>query len=278
MKLVLFSKALKDKDIPGLIEIAHALGLEGYDLAVREGYVVNPDNVREMLPVLRKEFAREGLCVPMVTAPWDLVSPACPLAETLLSALNDNDIRLLKPGYVLCDPRKGESYWRKVGELRGNLEGWARLAEKYGVKVCYHTHSDFYLGLNCAALMHLLQGLDPAFLGAYIDPGHMTIHGEPYALGIDMVREYLSIVGLKDVLLQRSDHGEEGGRVEKFVPAGEGMVRWSEVFAELTRIGFTGPLSVHAEYETNTPEEFQAKLQREVEYFRRKRETAGKNP
>jgi sugar phosphate isomerase/epimerase len=274
VKLVFFSKALNDKDIPGLIETAHELGVDGYDLAVRDGYTVSPDNASEMFPVLMKGFAREGLCVPMVTGPTDLVNHTHPAAEPLMSAMGDNDVRLLKLGYVLCDPKKGESYWQKVGELRKELEGWAKLAETYGVKVCYHTHSGPYLGLNCSALMHLLQGFDPKHIGAFIDPGHMTIDGEPYALGIDMVREYLSIVALKDVLFIRDDHGDEGGHGRKFVPAGEGAVRWSEVFAELVRVGFTGPISIHAEYKVDTQEEFWSRLKPEVEYFKKKREAA----
>jgi len=45
----------------------------------------------------------------------------------------------------------------------------------------------------------------------------------------------------------------------------------------LVRIGFTDPISVHAEYETETEEEFRAQLKPEVEYFKKKRAAALKD-
>lgn len=125
------------------------------------------------------------------------------------------------------------------------------------------------LGLNCAALMHLIDGFDPRHIGAYIDPAHMLLNGEPFAFGVGMVRDYLAIVALKDVLVSREPSGDEGKRRAQWVPAGEGCVAWSEVFAELARVGFDGPLSIHAEYQAETPEEHLARLKPEVEYFRK---------
>jgi len=275
MQLLCFSKCLKDKDVAGLIDLAKDLGLDGYDLCVRDGYVASPDNARQVLPALVKQMAAEGLSIPMVTGPTDLIRPEHPAAEPLMAAMTESGIRLLKIGYARCRPQAGDDYWQKVNEFRRALEGWAKLAEKHGVKVCYHTHSgpDF-LGGNCAALMHLLQGFDPRHLGAYIDPGHLTVDGEPFALGLAMVREYLSIVALKDVLPTPQRSGDEGVDARRWVTAGSGIVAWSEVFAELVRIGYDGPLSVHAEYEHEGPEDLRAKLKPEVEYFRKKRDAA----
>ena len=52
------------------------------------------------------------------------------------------------------------------------------------------------------------------------------------------------------------------------------MVEWSKLFAELVRVGYAGPLSVHAEYETASREEFWASLKDEVAYFRGKLKAA----
>ena len=50
MKLILFSKMLKDRSIDALADLAASLGIDGYDLAVRPGHPVNPDNVAAALP------------------------------------------------------------------------------------------------------------------------------------------------------------------------------------------------------------------------------------
>ena len=42
MQVILFSKMFKSHSIEALIETGHDLGIEGYDLAVRPGYAVEP--------------------------------------------------------------------------------------------------------------------------------------------------------------------------------------------------------------------------------------------
>ena len=273
MKLILFSKFLKDHDVEALIRRGHDLGTEGYDLCVRPGYVVNPDNAGEMLPSVVRKLAAAGLAVPMVTGNFDLLTPDHLTAEPILAAMDKADVRLLKLGYFRFDPQ-AQDYWAEVEKARRAFDGWQKLARKYRVKICYHTHSGFYLGNTCAALMLLLQGSDPQLIGAYVDPGHLALEGEPFSIGVSMVRQYLSIVALKDSLRKRADHGDEGAMTRSFVVAGGGMVPWSEVFAELVRVGYDGPLSVHCEFEITDREAFLTAVRREVAYFRRKRDTA----
>ena len=57
MKLVMFSKMLKEKSVEELAELAQELGIDGYDLAVRTGYPVNPDNAATALPEAARRLA-----------------------------------------------------------------------------------------------------------------------------------------------------------------------------------------------------------------------------
>jgi len=272
VRLVVFSKMLKDLDVSGLISLAHEHGFDGYDLCVRPGHPVNPDNVSMALVEAVRAMRGEGLEVPMLTGNFDLVTPDHPAAELILAAMDRADVRLLKLGYFHIDPHQ-QDYWTLVDEIRAAFEGWQRLAARYQVKVCYHTHSGAFMGLNCAALMHLLQGLDPRYVGAYTDPGHMTVNGEDFPLGLAMVKRYLSAVAVKDVLLVREEADGHGKAARHFVPAGQGMVDWTVVFAELARVGFTGPLSIHCEFEVPR-ESFMPTFAREIDFFRRQRDRA----
>ncbi|MGD0089779.1 MAG: TIM barrel protein [Planctomycetota bacterium] len=278
MRLVMFSKTLKDKDAAGLVELAKKHRLDGYDLCVREGYTASPQNAATALPQLVKALAAEGLAVPMVTGPGDLVWPNHADAEPLLAAISAAGVPLLKLGYVHYEPRS--DYWQRVDEVRRALSKWEKLGEKHGVRIVYHTHSchgqTCYMGLNCAALMHLLKDFDPRHLGAYIDAGHMAVNGEPFGFGLSMVRSHLAAVALKDVLPFREEAAGEGRVGHHWLTAGAGVVAWSEVFAELRRVGFAGPLSIHCEYESQGPEDFQTKLGREIAYFRDKVDSAVK--
>lgn len=270
MKLIVFSKFFKEKTIDELIALAQQYGFEGYDLCVRPGYPINPDNAAEKLVDAVKQMGAAGLSIPMITGNFDLLTPDHPTAEPILAAMDKADVRLIKLGYFSFDPHK-QDYWHEVGLIRKAFEGWQRLGQKYNVKICYHTHSHRCMGLNCASLAHLIIGMDPKHIGAYIDPGHMTVEGEEFPVGVSMIRQYLSIVALKDVLLSREDGHGHGRAAAKWVPAGEGMVNWSGVFAELRRVHYSGPLSIHCEYEV-PPDQFLDAFGREVQFFKQLRD------
>lgn len=273
MDLVVFSKSLQDKSPEQLLQLAQEFGADGYDLAVRPGYAVNPDNVATALPALVRLLAGEGLSIPMVTAMTDLLEPEQPGVRPLLQAMASAGVPHVKLGYFQFDPVK-QDYWAEVERVRGILGRWEKLAREYGVRVCYHTHSHRCLGLNAGTLMHLLSGLDPACIGAYIDAGHLRVEGEEFAVAAAVVRPYLRLVAVKDVLLRRIERADHGAVERTVVQAGQGMVDWSAVFGELRRIDFDGPVSVHCEFQA-APAELLPAMGREVEFFRQVATRAG---
>ena len=178
------------------------------------------------------------------------------------------DLRLLKLGHFWFRPTEGYVYIDELNRIRRVLAQWEVLSREYGVKVCYHCHSGGNMGMNCASLVHMLDDFDPECIGAYIDPAHMLIDGEEFELGLAMVRDWLSIVALKDVMLTREEKNGHGSRAVKWVEAGQGMVDWTDVFAHLSAADYDGPLTIHCEF--SVPEqEFSAAVEREVAYFKR---------
>ena len=67
----------------------------------------------------------------------------------------------------------------------------------------------------------------------------------------------------------RGEKNGHGTKIARTVVAGAGMVDWTAVAAELDRIGFEGPLSIHCEFEAPAGEEFVPTAQREAAFFRR---------
>ncbi len=264
-EIIVFTKFLKDRSLAELVELGRACGLDGYDLCVRPGYLINPQNVLEALPPAVSALARAGLAVPMLTTSIDLVDPARPELEPLLRAMNRAGVRLLKIGYFPYDPFS-QDYWEAVRQARMALAGWEKLARAYQLKICYHTHSLGFLGVNCASLMHLIDGFDPQFIGAFIDPVHLVIEGEAFPLGAAMLREYLSIASVKDVILRRVAEAGHSAVELEVVPSGTGMVNFESVFSALRRFEFQGPLTVHCEFENASPAEFPALMRSEVAF------------
>ena len=56
-----------------------------------------------------------------------------------------------------------------------------------------------------------------------------------------------------------------------WVAAGEGIVDWTAVFAELRRIEYDGFLSIHCEYDIDDGEDWFDTFVREVAFFRKMR-------
>ena len=167
--IIHFSKIFPDADAAELIRRAEITGTEGYDLVVRPGYAINPDNV-ENLPTFVKTLRDANLAVPMITAPSDFVSSNNDLAPRFLKAMTEAEVPLIKLGYFKFDPHR--DYWEAVDEARRAFAGWEKLAREYNVTVCYHTHSGPCLGQNASALAHLIHGFDPQYIGGYLDPCH----------------------------------------------------------------------------------------------------------
>lgn len=276
MRIVVFSKLFREYNVPGLAQLGHELGTEGWDLAVRKGYAVNPDNALEELPRAARLLADAGQPVRAVTGDFDVLLPESPNAEPLLRAMDAADVRILKLGYFTVDPETCD-YRAEVARVRAALAGWQELSRTFGVKIVYHTHSGpNYLGCNAAALLHLLDGLDPAHIGAYLDPGHLVVNGEEFPLAARMVGPYLTMVSLKDTRPRWRPEGDEGRLEWEWGLAGQGGVAWSTVFRTLAKAGFGGPCSVHAEFAVppHAPEMLVPMVKADLAYFRAKRDAA----
>jgi sugar phosphate isomerase/epimerase len=263
----MFTKTLAGLGVRELIARAQILGIDGYDLAIRPGHPVDPSNADRTLPTLTRALAEAGLSVPMVTLPTDLTDPDSTEAQVVLRAMAEAGVGLAKIGYFKIDPET-ESYARRLAEVRDALARWEDLARRHGVKVCYHTHSNRCMGLNAGGLMQMLADRDPHHMGAYLDTAHLVIEGEEFALAVAMAASYLSIVSLKDALLERVGRDGHGAKRRRIVRAGEGMVDWTAVFQTLSRTAFRGPLTMHCEFEV-AASELEAATEREAAFFRR---------
>jgi len=239
MQLVMFTKMLAKLDVRQLGDTIKDLGFDGMDLAIRPGHPINPDNVETALPEAIKLWADQGLVVGMATTDTSLIDPTAPEAERIFAVCGQAGIKYIKLGYYLWEP--GQDYWRRVDEIRRHLDGFAELGAKHGVLPCYHTHSGHFYGLNACGLMHLLRGMDPERIGAYLDAGHLMLDGEPFTLAVDIVGPYLKLVAAKDPVYI------DGGR--KLVPLGDGLVDWVGVCRDLKNVGFDGPVTLHSEYD-----------------------------
>jgi sugar phosphate isomerase/epimerase len=252
MRFVMFTKMLPDLDVDRVADTIQDLGFDGFDLAVRPGHPVNPDNVASALPAAAKRWEERALAIGLVTTNFDFVDPTKPEVEPLLAACAEAGCRRIKLGYWVYE---GEPYWEGVDKIRKALSGFERLCRKHDVCVAVHTHSGPYYGSNCSGAMHLVRDFDPRHIGVYVDPAHLSIDGEDLPMAFNMVREHLTLVSAKSYGWFHTEKDGEKVWEHRLVPLSEGIVDWREVLEILGSLNYDGPISLHSEYEDLSREE-----------------------
>jgi sugar phosphate isomerase/epimerase len=251
-KICIFSKHMAQFDWKELGRKAKEIGFEGVDLTVRPKGHVLPERVKDDLPRAVDAIRAAGLDVPMITT--DLKSAADPAAIPTFETARKLGIRFLKPGYWTYS--KERTVLQTQVEVRQNFQGLLKLALQHGITLGLHNHSGAYVGTALWAYRDLLQDVDPRWAGYYFDPGHATIEGGLYVwrISLELVLPRLKMVAMKDAYWEKVN----GKWRPKWVPLGEGMVDWPEVFRSFAKGGFSGPLSLHVEYTSNHKDELEA--------------------
>jgi sugar phosphate isomerase/epimerase len=261
MTYVYFTKFLQNLDIDGLITFCHDVGLDGVDLTVRPSYPVTPENVATELPKAAGKLADAKLKIGLVTIPTSSIDPEAREVKAIFETSGKLGIPAIKIGYFTYKEKFGTT----LDAARKTLAGFAKLAARTGVKCCYHTHSGSYLGNNAAAARLLLQDLDPHAIGLFADTGHLAVNGGPIRMELDIIRDWLHLIAVKDMAWDKKN----GEWKYDVVPVGQGIVRWKDVAQALADTKFNGTISLHAEYETKDLDERKKLAKAELEFLRK---------
>lgn len=234
--LCMFSKHFPELKYDELGKTCRDLGFAGIDLTVRPKGHVLPENVVDDLPRAVDALRKAGLDVPMITT--DITSAAG--AEPILKTAARLGIAYFKPGYWRYNA--GDPLTR-IKEVASDIRGLAALATEYKITMGLHNHSGTYVGEAVWDTWEMIRDLDPRWTGFYYDPGHATIEGGLGGREISqkLVASRLKMVALKDFYWNKA--------TPVWCPMGEGVVKWAQVFGDLAKSGYSGPLSLHLEYD-----------------------------
>jgi sugar phosphate isomerase/epimerase len=219
------------------------LNISGPDLTLRPGGLVLPERVTADLPKAAAAFRDQGLSIPMITTA--LTSAGDPHAAAIFSAASKLGIRYYKLGYFRYDD---VAKWRsRLETTRAQLKSLLELSRKSHMVAGLHNHSGPFVGGALWDSWDLLNDLDPEQVGFYFDPAQATIEGgnHGWKLGLARLAPRLKMVAIKDFIWEKN-----GGEWRtRWVPLGQGMVRWDEFFSLLAKAPFAGPISLHIEYD-----------------------------
>ena len=240
-QLCIFSKHLANLNYEQLGKTSRELGFHGVDLTVRAKGHVLPERALEDLPRAVEAVRGYGVAVPMVTT--ELLSAANPAARPIFSAAGRLKVPYLKPGYYRWgkdDPEK------RLAEVRRDLQTLIELGRESGVQIGFHNHSGDNVGMAIWDTREIIRDLDPRWVGYYFDPCHSVVEGGSagWQVALKLVASRLKMVALKDFYWDKQD----GRWRVRWCPMGEGMVDWPRVFSAFAAARFTGPMSLHVEY------------------------------
>lgn len=241
MRYVYFTKSLQTFNIAEIIAFLKEAGLGGADMAVRPGFPVTPTNVRAKLPDAAKQFRDQGLSITLATTAVALNDPDSSDSIAIFEACAKAGVPTVKIGYF----RYAGTFDADLAAGRQRLAGFVKLAARTGVRVCYHTHSGAYIGNNTASLRMLLQDFDPHHVVAFLDTGHLAINGGPIRQEFDMARQWLGLIAIKDMAWDKTNAGWK----LRVVPAGGGIVSWTDFAQAVKSCQFDGTICLHGEYE-----------------------------
>jgi sugar phosphate isomerase/epimerase len=233
-----FTKPWRRLPLRELGALVRRLGFAGVELPVRPGFQVEPERAEADLPEAVRTLAAEGVRVGSVAAP---------LEERTVAAAGRAGVRLLR---TMVDIPPGVGYRERLRAFRRQLEALEPALRRHGVAVGIQNHAGRYLA-TAAGLAQLLEGLDPERFVAVWDVAHWALGGEPLEFALDLLGPRVALVNLKNAFWRRTNGPEaEAAAFAPYWTSGRhGLASWPEVFGELARRGYAGPICLTAEYQ-----------------------------
>jgi sugar phosphate isomerase/epimerase len=237
-----FSKHLQFLDYHGAAEACAMAGMSGADLTVRPGGHVLPENVERDLPLAVKAFRDVGLTIEMMCS--GITDPEDPLTEKVLGTASELGIKYYRLGYYKYDPAL--SVVNNLEKFRVQMNGLARLNEKYKIHGAYQNHAGSNFGAPVWDVWTVIKDMDPQWTGCQYDVRHATVEGNrSWPLGMKLLKDHIRCMVSKDF-----EWGEKDGRaIEVNVPIGEGIVDFETYFGMVKEMNIHGPITMHLEYE-----------------------------
>lgn len=241
--IVLFSKHLAELGWRDLGVAVRTAGFDGVDLTVRPGGHVLPARVAEDLPKAVAAIRDGGSQVAMLTT--GLTRPDDPAASPTFATAKAVGVPRLKAGYYRYAFKDARQELADATQAFRTLVG---MAAEAGVVLAYHNHSGDYVGAPVWDALQMIEGQPATATGLYFDVRHATVEGGlgGWRAAVQMAAPHLRMLAMKDFYW---DKGADGRWRVVDCPIGDGMVDWKAFAKELRAARFSGPMSLHVEYE-----------------------------
>ena len=263
MEIRLFSKPLDKYDFGFMCECILNSGIRGFDLTVRPGGKVEPEQVEVQLPKLVELAGKKNLALDMMVT--GILSAGDPFTDRVLKTASEAGIKYYRLGWYDYDLKAG--ILESLANDRDELLKIAELNRKYNLHGGYQNHSGARVGGPVWDLHELLREIPAEYLGSQYDVRHAMVEGtNTWIFGMRLIAPHIKTLAIKDFTWKTIN----GKPQAVTVPLGEGMVDWDLFFKTVREFRITGPATLHVEYPLLENGEDRLPLDRQQEIIVRK--------
>jgi L-ribulose-5-phosphate 3-epimerase len=236
-----YSQNLAKVPYPQLGEIAAQIGYEGLDLTVMIGGHVDPRITNVDLVRAFEAVRGAGLEVPMIST--NITTTADQTCYPVLYLTGHSQVPLFRLGYW----QYGALPIRlRLTQVRQELGQILSLAQRCEISAMFPNRAGGFVGQSIWDTQEIISAFDPRSVGYYFDPAEATAEGGlgGWEAALRLALPRLRALSLQDFYWKKD--GDEW-KMQK-CPLGEGMVDWEKFFSMVAASRFTGPISIHQEY------------------------------
>jgi sugar phosphate isomerase/epimerase len=238
--IAIFEKVFEGLSYEELATAIDQIGADGVEATIRPGGHIAPEAAADEVPKMAEALRQRGKRI--LIAATQIRGVDEPHTEPLLRLFKVIGITHYRLGYYPLDSAR--PLRQQVAEHAARARSLAVLNREIGVHGLYQNHAGArYLGALAWDLAHLLEDVDPDWLGVACDLRHLRAEtGLSWQTAVQLLRPHIRAIYVKDAVW-------DGPRSERLrdVPLDTGFVT-DEVF-ELVRRGLPPmPLCIHMEH------------------------------
>lgn len=239
------------KDPYRAADFIRSCGYDGVEWTVRRtGFLEPADVTVASMKRLKDAASKAGLKADNIVV--DSLRGDDAGAERLAMIAAETGFKSFRGEYFTYD--RAKTHRANMDAFRSGFDSLETLARKSGLKACYQNHSTYsrkmpLFGSLVWDLAEVLRGYDPKYIGLQYDPMHIRAEGGPswdHTLGA--VAPWIDMVCLKDFQFVIDERNPKDWRRE-LVPAGKGIVDFSEVKRLMELEGVAPRYTVHYDYD-----------------------------
>ena len=253
LKVNIFSKHLQFLSYKDMAEAAKEIGFDGVDLTVRKSGHVEPEKVKDSLPLATEAIKSVGITPSIITTN---VLDAYDLAHrAILETASELGYKTYRMGWLKYPDDRTMA--ASINLYKEQFAKLAKLNKQLGLKGSYQNHSGKYMGSAFWDLREILEDIPPAEIGSQYDIMHATVDGGTnWELSLRLMKDNINYLAIKDFKWGMVD----GQWIPVKTPLGDGMVDIATFFTLVRKYKLDLPVTMHFEYDLGGAEHGARKL------------------